>query len=159
MASKVTFSGALYTNRHTFQLAGTRLTQKAKRAVLQAADMYLDSLNMMLDMGQKIWGIPDTPYYRRKKYYYLARHGLPDAGPWVKSGELRSHLGTFVTQDGSKRFRAWAGFEEGQHSSGMSVTEMVEWLDADYPLIEPAWQRIEPRVTRMLLEIGEGIFR
>lgn len=159
MASSVKFSGKLYQNRHTFQVAAQRLNDNAKYATLEVAMMYEDSLWSMLEMGTAIWGTPNTAYYRRKKAMYQERHGLPLTGPWIKTGELTNNIMSDITQDGSKRFRAWAGFKEGTHSSGMSVSALVDRLDSNFPLIDPAWQKVKPRAMSILQGIGTGIFR
>jgi hypothetical protein len=159
MASSVRFSGRLYNERHTFQVASQRLSDNSKMALLEVAILYEESLWAMLEMGTQIWGTPDTPYYRRKKAMYQARKGLPETGPWIKSGELVNHIKSDITQDGNKRFRAWAGFEKGSHSSGYSIESLVERLDWDFPLIEPAWERIKPNAMNILSQIGTGIFR
>lgn len=121
--------------------------------------MYEQSIWTMLEMGTQIWGTPDTAYYRRKKDMFLEKHGLPNQGPWIKTGALVSNIKSEVTQDGNKRFRAWAGFKEGTHPSGMKVSELVNRLDWDMPLIEPAWERIKPRAMDILRNIGDGILR
>lgn len=159
MASSVKFSGRLYTNRHTFQVAGMELNRRAQRAVVEAAYAYEDALNEILSDGLGLFNIPDTSYYRRKKQMYADKHGIELEGPWVKTGELRSTITTKVTEQGGKRARAWAGFEDGPHYSGMSVKELVEIMDARFPLMEPAWELASPTIKNILQDIPNGIFR
>lgn len=146
--SRVTFSGSLYDNRHTFQIAGDRLTKKAKTVVREVANLYLQSLHETIDIQGPGWDT-STVYYQRKKQYFLNKHGLKDQGPWVKTGQLISQLGVFETQDGLRRFRAYAGFKDGPHESGYSIAQLVDILDARRPLISPSWERIKDHVDSL----------
>lgn len=159
MASSIKFSGRLYNERHTFQVAAQRLNQKAKEATLKVAELYRDSLWEMLELGNQIWTIPDTPYYRKKKARFQQRHGLQETGPWIKTGELVNTISVEVSQSGDKRFRAWAGFKNGYHYSGLEVSQLVSMLDDNFPLIGPAWEKIRYQAYDIMREIGDGVFR
>lgn len=156
MASKVRFSGGLYQDRHTFQALAEQLEDEAKQAVLDVAEMYRTALIARVEAGESIWGIPDTPYYRRKKEWYQDKHGLPKhRGPWIKTGELvYEHIQVGVREDGTKRFRAWAGFDNREHHSGLKAAELADWLDTRFPLIHPAWEDIKPMALRRLTALG-----
>lgn len=110
--------------------------------------MYLKSIWEVLELRGPGWDT-NTLYYQKKKSYYLAKHGLQDHGPWIKTGELVSKLGVYETQEGLKRFRVYAGFEDGPHYSGYNVSDLVDILDARRPLISPAWERIKDKVNSM----------
>lgn len=159
MSSSVKFSGRLYTDRHTFQVAGQRLNDNARKAVIKAARAYEDALREILFDGLGLFNIPDTSYYRRKKQMFMDKHGLEMEGPWVKTGALKDTITTKVTEQGGKRARAWAGFENGPHYSGLSVQELVEIMDARFPLLEPAWEYASREINDILADIGTGIFR
>lgn len=151
--NKVTFSGRLYTHRHTFQVSAKVLDQQAIDAVNTVANMYKDSILEVISLGGPGWNL-NTPYYRHKK----AKMGYGDT-PYVKTGKLLEFLGVESTANAIKRHRASAGFREGNHPSGYMVSELVAKLDEDRPLINPAWERISHQANNILSSVGVGILR
>lgn len=157
MASYVKFSGNLYSHRHTFQAMADKLDQEVKDLLLQIGEMYRQSILEVIEQKGPGWDL-NTPYYRRKKKYFLEKHGLPDRGPYIKTGALISTLTVEVTQDGPKRFRVWAGFKEGDHYSGLKISQLIDILDSQRPLIHPAWERVKPKANSLIRSFGQGLF-
>lgn len=155
MASSVKYSGSLYNNRHTFQVAGEQLSNEAKEATLDAAILYQESIeNFIAGDGMGLWNL-DTLWYKKKK----AMLGGSPNSPYIYKGDLLGHLTTEITQDGNLRFRAWAGFSNGSHYSGYSISQLVDKLDSARPLISPAFERVSPQINKILNSIGKGVLR
>ena len=156
MPSRIKFSGALYKNSHTFQIQGD-ITLEAREKLMEVAEMYKEKILEGIETnGWGMWNM-DTLWYRKKKKLMKDAHDTVHA--WVHRGDLLSHLTVKVTQEGQRRIRVWAGFEDAPHYSGYSTSELVTILDSRRPLIAPAWNRIEQQALDILGSIGMGVFR